>query len=107
VWKSARRLLLPVAAALLLAGCDKVEQGGQTLPSPWHIDDVQYFPPSPAEPPIPAPPPLTATEGDTIKVASFNIQVFGTSKLGKPEVMDVLAKVVRRFDVVAIQEVRS
>jgi deoxyribonuclease-1-like protein len=45
--------------------------------------------------------------GDTIKVCSFNIQVFGTSKLKKPQVMDVLTKVVRQFDVVAIQEVRS
>ena len=44
---------------------------------------------------------------DTIKVASFNIQVFGTSKLKKLEVMDILAKVVRRFDVMAMQEVRS
>ncbi|MCS7046936.1 MAG: endonuclease/exonuclease/phosphatase family protein, partial [Gemmataceae bacterium] len=48
-----------------------------------------------------------AAAGDTIKIASFNIQVFGTSKLKKPEVMDVLCQVVRRFDVVAIQEVRS
>lgn len=48
-----------------------------------------------------------ATTPATIKIASFNIQVFGTSKLKKPEVMDVLCKVIRRFDVVAIQEVRS
>jgi hypothetical protein len=51
--------------------------------------------------------PPGAQAGDTIKVASFNIQVFGTSKLKKPQVMDVLVKVIRRFDVVAIQEVRS
>ena len=43
----------------------------------------------------------------TIRMASFNIQVFGVSKLDKPEVMDVLAQVVRQFDVVAIQEVRA
>ncbi len=42
-----------------------------------------------------------------IKVASFNIQVFGTSKLHKTNVMQVLASVVRQFDVVAIQELRS
>jgi endonuclease/exonuclease/phosphatase family metal-dependent hydrolase len=40
-------------------------------------------------------------------VASFNIQVFGTSKLRKQNVMNVLAKVARRFDVLAIQEVRA
>ncbi|MFO0900701.1 MAG: endonuclease/exonuclease/phosphatase family protein [Pirellulales bacterium] len=49
--------------------------------------------------------PATATS--TISIASFNIQVFGTTKLAKPEVAERLAGVVRRFDVVAIQEVRS
>jgi deoxyribonuclease-1-like protein len=44
---------------------------------------------------------------DTVVIASFNIQVFGTSKLAKPHVVDVLSKVVRNFDVVAIQEVRA
>ena len=45
--------------------------------------------------------------GETIKIASFNIQVFGQSKLSKPRVMDILARLVRQFDVVAIQEIRS
>jgi endonuclease/exonuclease/phosphatase family metal-dependent hydrolase len=44
---------------------------------------------------------------ETIKIASFNIQVFGTSKLKKSHVMDVLADVVRRYDIVAVQELRS
>lgn len=52
-----------------------------------------------------APPPARST--GTIRVASFNIQVFGTSKSGKPHVMDVLARIVRRFDIVAVQEIRS
>lgn len=46
-------------------------------------------------------------QGDTIRVASFNIQVFGEHKAAKPEVMNILAQVLRNFDVVAIQEVRS
>jgi deoxyribonuclease-1-like protein len=45
--------------------------------------------------------------GDSIRVASFNIQVFGESKSSKPQVMDILARIVRRFDVVAVQEVRA
>jgi deoxyribonuclease-1-like protein len=45
--------------------------------------------------------------GNTIRVASFNIQVFGVSKLQNTQVTSVLAQIVRRFDVVAIQEVRS
>lgn len=53
-----------------------------------------------------APPPVDRS-GSTVRVGSFNIQVFGTSKLNKPRVMNVLAEVVRRFDVVAIQEVRA
>jgi endonuclease/exonuclease/phosphatase family metal-dependent hydrolase len=52
-----------------------------------------------------APPP--ARSKGTIRVASFNIQVFGTSKSEKPHVMDILARIVRKFDIVAIQEIRS
>jgi endonuclease/exonuclease/phosphatase family metal-dependent hydrolase len=45
--------------------------------------------------------------GDTVRIATFNIQVFGESKADNARVMDVLAQVARRFDVVAIQEVRA
>jgi endonuclease/exonuclease/phosphatase family metal-dependent hydrolase len=50
---------------------------------------------------------VPARDAATIKIASFNIQVFGREKLAKPEVMQILADTVRNFDVVAIQEVRS
>jgi len=51
---------------------------------------------------------VAANESDeTIRIAAFNIQVFGVTKMGKPHVMDVLAEVMRRFDVIAIQEIRS
>lgn len=56
--------------------------------------------------PMPAPP-GGAAGGGTIRIASFNIQVFGESKLAKPNVMRVLADVIRHFDVVAVQEVRA
>jgi endonuclease/exonuclease/phosphatase family metal-dependent hydrolase len=45
--------------------------------------------------------------GETIHVASFNIQVFGPTKAGKAHVMDTLANIVRQFDVVAVQEVQA
>ena len=45
--------------------------------------------------------------GDVIRIASYNIQVFGESKLAKSQVVDTLVKVVRHFDIVAIQEVRA
>jgi endonuclease/exonuclease/phosphatase family metal-dependent hydrolase len=50
---------------------------------------------------------VSAPGADTIRIASFNIQVFGTSKLQKSSVMKVLTQVVQQFDIVAIQEVRS
>jgi len=51
--------------------------------------------------------PPVARSGDTIRIATFNVQVFGTSKLGKPHVMDILARIARRFDIVAVQEIRA
>jgi deoxyribonuclease-1-like protein len=45
--------------------------------------------------------------GDVIRIASFNIEVFGEAKLAKPEVVQVLANIVRNFDIVAVQEVRA
>jgi deoxyribonuclease-1-like protein len=63
--------------------------------------------PSPADPNGPSNglPPTRAN--GTIRIATFNIQVFGDSKAKKPRIMDILARIVRQFDVVAVQEVRS
>jgi endonuclease/exonuclease/phosphatase family metal-dependent hydrolase len=44
---------------------------------------------------------------ESIRIASFNIQVFGTSKVSNEPVMEILARTIRQFDVVAIQEIRS
>ena len=44
---------------------------------------------------------------NTVKIAAFNIQVFGISKASKPDVMDTLAKIIRTYDVVAVQEIRD
>ena len=44
---------------------------------------------------------------DKILIATFNIQVFGESKLQKPDAMAVIVEVIRKFDVIAIQEVRA
>ncbi len=51
-----------------------------------------------------APPPVRST--GAIRVASFNIQVFGKSKAAKPHVMDLLARIVRGFDLVALQQIQ-
>jgi deoxyribonuclease-1-like protein len=44
---------------------------------------------------------------DAIKIASFNIQVFGEKKVNDPGIVDVLIKVCRHFDIIAIQEIRA
>ena len=85
-------VLASLLALLLLAGCD----ANSLLPT--------------SSGPVAQPNAPSATDAPadgTIRIASYNIQVFGTSKMGKPHVMDILAKVVRRFDIVAIQEIRS
>jgi deoxyribonuclease-1-like protein len=64
--------------------------------------DDETFPISAAGPDVPVFQP-----GETITVATFNIEAFGQSKLSKPRVMDLLSRIVRQFDVVAIQEIRS
>ncbi len=43
----------------------------------------------------------------TIKVSAFNLQIFGTTKASKPEVMGVLSKIIRNYDVIAVQEIRD
>ena len=54
-----------------------------------------------------APLPAVERKAGTIRIASFNIQVFGQSKMSKPRVRSLLAEIIRRFDIVAIQEIRS
>lgn len=53
----------------------------------------------------------TASEGDTsgepIRIASFNIKVFGQKKVGKADVMRVLSDIVRKYDIVAVQEIKD
>ena len=44
---------------------------------------------------------------DVVRVGAFNIQVFGDTQAGKPDVMSVLAQVAQEFDVLLVQEVRD
>jgi endonuclease/exonuclease/phosphatase family metal-dependent hydrolase len=46
-------------------------------------------------------------EAKTAKIASFNIQIFGQTKSQKEDVMEVLTKIVREFDIVLVQEIRD
>ena len=51
--------------------------------------------------------PQDVPTSDTIKIASFNIQIFGQSKASNQEEMDILVQIIRDFDIVAIQEIRD
>ena len=46
-------------------------------------------------------------EPTTIKVAAFNVQVFGRTKREKADVMAILVNITRQFDLVLIQEIRD
>jgi endonuclease/exonuclease/phosphatase family metal-dependent hydrolase len=102
---AARLLVFGLAAAAFAAGCEDFQR---TLESYVERAGKQAAP-APAQGNVTAAigPAAEQRGGDSIRIASFNIQVFGESKAGKRDVMDVLAKVARRFDVVAIQEVRA
>ena len=51
--------------------------------------------------------PSSQSNISSIRIASFNIQIFGESKRSKTEVMDILARIAREFDVMAVQELRD
>ncbi|WP_406657393.1 endonuclease/exonuclease/phosphatase family protein [Methanolobus sp. ZRKC2] len=52
---------------------------------------------------LPTPP----SENEILRIGAFNVQVFGVSKADKPEVMEVLADIIRTHDIIAIQEIRD
>ncbi len=51
--------------------------------------------------------PAREPHSETIRVATFNIRMFGKKKTSNREVMEQIAAVVTQFDLVAIQEVRG
>jgi hypothetical protein len=74
--------------------------------SPVQALYANYGQSAPAAAPAPAPPsPMNG--GPAVRIASFNIQVFGTEKAKNQEVMWTLAAIVQNFSVVAIQEIRT
>lgn len=48
-----------------------------------------------------------AESASTIKIATFNIQIFGKTKASKPAIMAELASIIRKYDIVAIQEIKN
>src|SRR5262245_10398562 len=90
-------------------------QLGQFLPQTGGQSDLPgYLPSSPnaqataqytnfGRPATPSP----MLGGPTIRIASFNIQVFGDAKGAKPYIMQALAAIIQNFHIVAIQEIRT
>jgi endonuclease/exonuclease/phosphatase family metal-dependent hydrolase len=83
--------------------------------NPTEIDNVPIVTGKQPEPTATTPPepkstpqiPSSVIGNDTIKVGAFNLQIYGTSKASKPEVIAVLSKIVRNYDVLAVQEIRD
>jgi endonuclease/exonuclease/phosphatase family metal-dependent hydrolase len=101
-----RRPIHPLAAALLATMIGVALWGGNSQSIVVRTDRPQTLPITiqPVANPTSL---LPARTQQTILVASFNIQAFGQSKVDNPWVLERLAAVIRQFDVVAIQEVRS
>jgi endonuclease/exonuclease/phosphatase family metal-dependent hydrolase len=95
--------VLGLATVLSLGGCNAEKALEQILEAEREVSGrVTASVPSQADRrQVPSNP------SDSVSIASFNIQVLGQSKMKKRDVVDVLVKVIRRFDVVAVQELRS
>lgn len=84
-----------VIAALTLYACDGRTFGQQ----PWirnALPDRPSLPDHVVEPPAPR-----------LRVATFNLQVFGPSKAGRPELVDEVASIIEQYDLVAVQEIKD
>ncbi|MCA8984143.1 MAG: endonuclease/exonuclease/phosphatase family protein [Planctomycetaceae bacterium] len=92
-----------IAFALLVMGTMTLLNKLQ-LPSVETVEQPASQSPPTAGTAKPLPP---AASSDTLRIASFNIQVFGQSKMSNAVVIERLAEIVRQFDLVAIQEIRA
>ncbi|UGV41691.1 endonuclease/exonuclease/phosphatase family protein [Methanococcoides orientis] len=80
---------------------DKVNEPVVSIPS--DIDDMDNVGDTTATPEFEG----SASDAKDLRIGAFNIQVFGVTKASKPDVMLVLADIVRTYDIIAIQEIRD
>ena len=53
-------------------------------------------------------PRVPSTPGPTkVTIASFNLEVFGPTKAGNAVVLGIMGQIIRRYDIVAVQEIRD
>jgi len=98
-----RLAIISAAIALLAIGfiAGTLYQQRQTAPSA-----APTWTPRPTGTPTLTPTPVSPITR-TIKIATFNIQVFGKTKRQKDHVMDILERICREFDVILVQEIRD
>ena len=106
-------LLVLATASLTLSqiGCDP-EQLGERGSTPAQQSQQPTYSPNtnPNSGQIannPAGPTASQPANSQIIIGSFNIQMFGKTKMSKPAVVSALVNVARRFDILAIQELRD
>jgi endonuclease/exonuclease/phosphatase family metal-dependent hydrolase len=63
--------------------------------------------PSPTPEQTPSPTPTDIIEVQFIRIAAFNIQIFGRAKRNNTDVMETLTRIAREFDIILIQEIRD
>lgn len=82
--------------------------GGNGQQQPYNTGEFSYPPAQSTQPSGGySPAAWNPGAGATIRLASFNIQIFGDAKSDTPHVFDTLAVIASRFDVLAIQEIRT
>ena len=69
--------------------------------------DIEQCTSVPTIEPTPDPFDMLEENCTTLKVAAFNIQVFGVTKASKSDVMSVLANITLRYDIMLVQEIRD
>jgi endonuclease/exonuclease/phosphatase family metal-dependent hydrolase len=98
---------LPIAAIILLllilTGCT-VSEGDMPCVLGWEnethfCNEYHWMERKPIK--------INLTDSSTIKVATFNLKVFGDSKVADQEVLEILTIVACEFDIMAVQEIRD
>jgi hypothetical protein len=86
-------IMVVVAFGLLLTGCGYVPDDVESL---FYVDD-----------PVPTYVPSPAPAGETFRLGTWNLQVYGDSKAENPEKFPVISELVQSFDIVVLQEIRD
>lgn len=103
-----------VLLGLMFRGCPTLSEVSPRLPqTDSGLENIgsgatnQYGTQPPLQTPNQTTPAVAWTGDPNIIIGSFNIQMFGKTKMSRPDVVDVLVDITRRFDILAIQELRD